>query len=288
MRNTLRKSDQKDDRADDVTMGFLDHLDELRSRLIRSCLALAGGMVAATFFVERIKAFVLAPVVAHLPPGTSMVMTGLGEGFAFYLDLILLGGVVLAAPFITFQVWRFVSPGLYANEKRLVVPFVLLATASTISGAAFSHYLLFPSMIAFFASFDSPDVRLMPQLTDTFGMYKNALLAMVIVFQLPTLAFVLARIGVVTARFLWRHLHYALLGSFIISAALTPSSDPWNQTLFAIPMMGLYLVSIGVAWLVAPRSRNIEPAITLVVAATVIDQAWRFRSPRRRPSPGSF
>ena len=267
-------------------MGFLDHLEELRTRLIRSCIAIVAGMAVAALFVDRIKTFVLAPVQAHLPPGTSLVMTGLGEGFAFYLDLTLIGGAILATPFVTYQVWRFVSPGLHASEKRLVAPFIALATGATVAGAAFSHYMLFPSMVSFFASFDSPEAHLMPQLTDTFGLYKDTLLAMVFVFQLPTLAFVLARTGLVTARFLRQHIPYAVLASFIVSAVLTPSTDPWNQILFAVPVMALYIVSIAVAWLVAPRQRGggeVRPELKLVFAAAVVNEAWQRRD--RGPFP---
>ena len=267
-------------------MGFLDHLEELRTRLIRSCIAIVAGMAVAALFVDRIKTFVLAPVQAHLPPGTSLVMTGLGEGFAFYLDLTLIGGAILATPFVTYQVWRFVSPGLHASEKRLVAPFIALATGATVAGAAFSHYMLFPSMVSFFASFDSPEAHLMPQLTDTFGLYKDTLLAMVIVFQLPTLAFVLARTGLVTARFLRQHIPYAVLASFIVSAVLTPSTDPWNQILFAVPVMALYIVSIAVAWIAAPRhpdGHGLGPPLKLVFAAAAVNEAWRRRE--RGPFP---
>jgi sec-independent protein translocase protein TatC len=168
---------------------------------------------------------------------------------------------------------------LYARVKRLIVPFVLLATLGTLAGALFSHYVLFPSMVAFFGTFDSPQIRLMPRVEDTFGLYKNVLIAMVAVFQIPTLVFFLARLRVVTARFMWRHLRYAVLVSFVAAAVLTPSFDPWNQAIFAAPMMALYVISIGIAWLVAPRPGSGEPStsrhLKLVFAAGVIDHASR-------------
>ena len=277
----LRKRPQE--RADDVpdgTMGFLDHLDELRTRIIRAAGALMVGMLVAFAFIDRIADFVLAPTLRVLPPGTTLIMTRFGEGLSFYMDLAFLGGVVLAAPFVTYQVWRFIAPGLYAREKRLIVPFILLATLGTLAGALFSHYVLFPSMVAFFGTFDSPQIRLMPRVEDTFGLYKNVLIGMVAVFQIPTLVFFLARLRVVTARFMWRHLRYAVLISFVAAAVLTPSSDPWNQAVFAAPMMALYLVSIGIAWLVAPRRPDAgEPSasrhLKLVFAASVIEQASR-------------
>jgi sec-independent protein translocase protein TatC len=269
-------------------MGFLEHLDELRRRLIYSCIAAAAGMVIAFLFVGRIADFVLAPVFRRMPPGTSLIMTRPGEGLSFYLDLSLMGGIMLAAPFVTYQVWRFIAPGLYAREKRLVLPFVLLATLGTIGGAAFSHYVLFPSMMAFFGTFDAPRIRFMPTIEHTFDLYRNTLIGMVAVFQIPTLVFFLARIHVVTARFLWRHIKYAVLVIFIVAAVLTPSPDPWNQAVFAAPMLGLYVISIGIAWLVAPRrpsgsaDRFGSRELKLVFAAAVIDQARRRNTP---PAP---
>ena len=271
-------------------MGFLEHLDELRNRLIRSCIAVGVGMLVAFVFVERIADFVLAPTLRMLPPGASLITIKPGEGFSFYLDLALIGGVVLAAPFVTYQVWRFIARGLYAKEKKFVVPFVLLTTIGTLGGAAFSHYILFPAMIAFFRTFDSPRMRFMPRVEDTFELYKNTLIGMVAVFQIPTLVFFLAKMRLVTARFLWRNIKYAILIIFVVAAVLTPSPDPWNQTVFAAPMIAMYLISIGIAWLVGARRGKEPPATTdstklrLVFAATVIDGLSTpvRRSPRRR------
>ena len=124
-----------------------------------------------------------------------------------------MGGLVIAAPLVTYQVWRFIAPALHRNEKRLVVPFLVLAIGGSIAGALFSHYVLFPGMMAFFGAFDSPRMRFMPRVEDTFALYKSTLIGMVVVFQIPTLVFVLARLGLVSARFLWRHLRYAVLAA---------------------------------------------------------------------------
>jgi sec-independent protein translocase protein TatC len=246
-------------------------------------------MLIAFLFVGRIADFVLAPVFRGMPPDTSLIMTRPGEGLSFYLDLALMGGILVAAPFVTYQVWRFIAPGLYAREKRLVLPFVVFATLGTIGGAAFSHYVLFPSMMTFFSTFDAPRIKFMPSIEHTFELYRNTLIGMVAVFQIPTLVFFLSRMRLVTARFLWRHLKYAVLVIFIAAAVLTPSPDPWNQALFAAPMIGLYVISIGIAWLVAPRrpasstDRFGSPELKLVFVAAVIDQARR-----RDRSPGEF
>ncbi len=257
-------------------MGFLDHLDELRTRLIRSCIAIAAGMLVAFAFVDRIGDFILAPTLKALPPGDPIILTKLGEGFAFYLDVAFIGGVILAAPFVMYQVWRFIAPALYANEKRFAVPFVALTTLGSIGGAVFTHYLMFPATVAFLARFHSPAMKFMPRVEDTFDTYKMMLLGMIVVFQIPTLIFFLAKMQMVTARFLWRNLKYAILVSFIVAAVLTPSPDPWNQTIYAAPMIVLYVLGIGIAWLVGPR-RARPPAshLRLVFAAAVIHQARR-------------
>ena len=261
-------------------MGFLDHLEELRARLIRSCLAIGAGMVVAFIFRDRIAGVVLQPTLDALPHGTSLVATRMGETFAFYLDVALIGGVVIAAPYVLFQVWRFIAPGLHAHERRLAAPFILMAAAGTIAGTLFTHYLLFPSTIEFFAQFDSESIKLTPKLEDTFGLYRNMLLGMVAVFQLPTLVFFLSLMQMVTARWLVRHIKYAMLVSFIVAALLTASPDPWNQMIMAAPMIALYLVSIVVAWLVGLRNRNAVNAddvskLRLVVGAAMAEQVRR-------------
>lgn len=265
-------------------MSFLEHLDELRTRLIRSCIALICGMGLSFLFVNRAANVVVSSMLSSLPSGTALILTKPGEGFSFYLDVALMGGVILAAPFITYQAWGFIAPGLYSREKRLVVPFAALAVCGAVGGALFSHRVLFPSMMAFFSSFDSPLMRFTPRVEDTFTLYRNTLIGMVVVFQIPTLVFVLARMRVVTARWLVRHLNHAILAAAILSAILTPSSDPWNQILFAAPILGMYVVGIVIAWIVRPRQSGEDAesdrALGVVIAAGVLEEATRRRSRR--------
>lgn len=249
----LLPDDDDGDESREGKMGFLEHLDELRKRIIRSCIAIAAGMLVAFVFIDHVVNFVLAPSRRMLPPGTKIIYTQPGEAFGLYINVALIVGVLLASPFIMFQVWRFIAPGLYAKEKTLVIPFVLLTTVGALSGAAFSHYVVFPSLIAFFGTFQSPDLAFMPRLEDVFDLYTKMLLGMCFVFQMPTLAFFLARMRLVTAGFLWRNFKYAFLIIVIIAAVLTPTADPWNQTVFAAPMVCLYLLSILIVWVVQPK-----------------------------------
>jgi sec-independent protein translocase protein TatC len=271
------------DRDAEGRMGFLEHLDELRKRIIRSCLAIGAGMLVAFFFVDRIGDFILAPTLRTLPAGDALIITKPGEGFAFYLDIALIGGLVLSAPFVAYQLWRFIAPGLYAKEKKFAVPFVALTTIGSIGGAVFAHYIMFPATIAFLAGFHSPAMRFTPRVEDTFDLYKMMLIGMVVVFQIPTVVFFLTKMRMVTARFLWRHVKYAVLIAFVAAAVLTPSADPWNQTIFAVPILGLYLISIGIAWMAGPRrskpaSSDVGAApLRLIVTGAVIENAWAHR-----------
>ena len=235
-------------------MSFLEHLDELRKRIVQSVLGVAIGVGLGFFFINPIVNFILTPTWRLLPAGSRMIYTQPGEAFGLYVQIGLIVGVVLASPWIMYQVWLFIAPGLYANEKRFAVPFVLMSTIGFVGGAAFNHYIVFPFMMSFFASFNTADLIFMPRLEDVFDLYTKMLLGMAIVFQMPTAVFFLAKMGVVSARFLWRNIKYAILIIFILSAVLTPSGDPWNQTVFAAPMIVLYLLSIGIAWVVAPRA----------------------------------
>lgn len=279
---TLRQPEESQHDGNGGAMGFLEHLEELRSRLIRSCAAVAAGMAVAYAYVDRIAAFILAPTLAVLPEGEELSLIRPGEGFAFHLDIALIGGGLLASPYVMYQVWRFIAPGLYATEKKLALPFVLMAVVSTVAGAGFSHYVLFPSMMAFFAGFDSASMKVAFTVDSTFTQYKNVLLAMVLVFQMPNVVFFLARMRVVTARFLCRQVRYAILVIFIAAAVLTPAPDPWNQFVLAGPMLVLYSVSIAVAWIAAPRTPPAPSSshLRLVVAAGVLDQARRRRDLR--------
>jgi len=165
-------------------------------------------------------------------------------------------GVIVAAPYVMYQVWLFIAPGLYTNEKKFAIPFVFLSTAGFIGGAAFNHYIVFPWMMAFFASFNTPELAFMPRLEDVFDLYTKMLLGMGVVFQMPTIVYFLAKMRLVTARFLWKHGKYAILVAYVIAAVVTPTGDPMNQTIFAAPMIVLYFLSIIIAFIVNPRSRQ--------------------------------
>lgn len=248
-------------------MSFLDHLEDLRQRLLLACLGLIVGMVVSVAFVQRVFDFVFVPINAQLPPGSQFIYIRPGESLSIYIQIALISGAVLAAPWILFQIWLFIAPGLYQREKRFAIPFVLLTSVGCIVGALFNHYYAFPSMMAFFAGFDTPTVRFLPSVEPVFDLYVRMLLGMAVVFQMPTIAFFLARMGVVTAGFLVHKFKYAVLIMFVIAAVVTPSSDPWNQSILAGTMLILYLLCIGIVALSARRSNGADSVAMLICAS---------------------
>jgi sec-independent protein translocase protein TatC len=233
-------------------MSFLEHLDELRRRIVNSCIAIAVGVVLTFAFIDKIFNFLLAPTRRALPPGVKLIYTQPGEAFSLYVTVALIAGAVVAAPFIMYQIWLFIAPGLYSNEKRMAIPFVLFTTVGFVLGAAFNHYVAFPFMMVFFASFNTPDLAFMPKIEDVFGLYSKMLIGMGIVFQMPAVVFFLAKMQLVSARFLAKQFKYAILVIFVVAAVITPTGDMMTQTIFAAPMVGLYLLSIVIAWVVGP------------------------------------
>jgi sec-independent protein translocase protein TatC len=248
-------SPDPDDRPGAGAMPFLEHLDELRKRLLVSVAALGVGFVVCWVFVERLLDFIFVPLTATIAGG-KFQYTEPAEAFMLRMKLAALAGLFLALPVILWQVWRFVAPGLYRDEKRLAIPFVLLSTVLFTLGAAFSHYVAFPWTMQFFASFERPDIVFIPRIAPVFETYVKMLLGMGLAFQLPTVVFFLARLGLVTAGFLVRHFKYGVLLIFVVAAIATPGQDFTSQFMMAGPMLVLYVLSIAIAWVVGRRRRR--------------------------------
>lgn len=228
-------------------MSFLDHLDELRRRLIWAIVAIGAGFGIALFFIDRIFGFIMRPLAATLPKGAKMIYTEPTEAFMLRLKVAALAAVVFAAPAVMLQLWLFIAPGLYRREKRMALPFVISSSLLFVAGAAFNHYVVFPTAFRFFGSFGTEYMEFLPRISPVFSLYSQLLLAFGLIFQMPVLVFTLARLGLVTAGFLWRNTKYAILIIFIIAAVITPTSDVVTQTLMAAPMILLYLISIAIA-----------------------------------------
>ncbi len=236
-------------------MSFLDHLDELRRRLVVSAAALGGGFLVSLFFIGRIFDFIMRPLQELLPEGSKLIYTEPTEAFMLQLKMAALAGVVISAPIIMWQVWLFIAPGLYVNEKRMAIPFILMSTLFFLGGALFSHYIVFPWAWVFLASFTTDYMMFAPKIASVFSLYAKMLLAFGVVFEMPTVVLFLARMGLVTAGFLLRKIKFAILIIFVAAAVLTPTGDAVTQTLMAAPMFGLYLFSILIAWIFGKRKK---------------------------------
>ena len=248
------------DRADDdaevedgrARMSFLEHLDELRRRIIYSLYAVIAGCAVTFYFADRLNLYMQSYFAGY---AGKMLATQLTEGFMFELKVAAFAGLILASPFVFHQFWLFVAPGLYAREKKVVVPFVLSATVLFGTGVWFNHRIAFPSMAKFFASFTTDYLQVMPSISIVFSFYTKMALGLGLIFEMPMLVFFLARFGIVTAKFLMQKTKYAILIIFIIAAIVTPSPDFMTQLIFAAPMLVLYALSIGVAWVFGKKKK---------------------------------
>lgn len=228
-------------------MSFLEHLDELRRRIIFVAISLAVAFVACFTFSTQIFEFLMGPLSLALPPGGKLIAIKVTEIFVLHLKMSFFAAIFVAAPAWLAQVWLFIAPGLYPNERKFAIPFIFFGTAFFLLGAAFSHYMVFPTAVKFLTTFGSEDIEISLTVGEAFAFYSRVILGAGLVFQIPTVVFLLARLGLVTPAFLWRNFKYAVLTIFITAAIITPP-DVVTQTLMAFPMIGLYLFSIGVAY----------------------------------------
>jgi sec-independent protein translocase protein TatC len=240
-------------RAELPGMSLMEHLDELRKRIVRSALFLFVGFAVAYGFHERLYSFVQAPLDnLHIKLNYTHPMDPLN----LYLQVSLIGGAILASPFILYQVWMFIAPGLYQKERRFVVPFMAATVGLFLTGASFGYFYVLPGalkiLILGFGSKFSPVVTI----EEYTGFFLSIILGLGISFELPILIFFLALFGIVSPRFLWKNIRYAVLAVFLVAAIICPSPDPWTMCIYAIPMLGLYIIGIGVAWWVHPSRRK--------------------------------
>jgi sec-independent protein translocase protein TatC len=245
------------ERAELPGMSLMEHLDELRRRIVRSALFLGLGFIVAYGFHERLYGFVQAPLDRlHIKLNYTHPMDPLN----LYLQVSLIGGAILASPFILYQVWLFIAPGLYQKERRFVVPFMAATVGLFLTGAAFGYFWVLPGaleiLIVKFGSKFQPIVTI----EEYTGFFLSIILGLGISFELPILIFFLAIFGIVSPRFLWKNIRYAILAVFIVAAVICPSPDPWTMCIYAIPMMTLYLIGIGVAWWAHPSRRKAKEA----------------------------
>jgi sec-independent protein translocase protein TatC len=229
-------------------MTILEHLDELRSRLIRVAVVLLVLIGACWGASGRILDFLLVPIEKHLTTGGEIVYITPVEPFMTYVTASFLAAVFVAMPYVLYEVWAFVAPGLYRHERRMVVPFLLVGTLFFVGGGAFGYYVAVPVASGWLIGLGE---RFTAQITlrSAFQFETRVILAMGLVFELPILILLLSRIGIVTPGFLLRQFRIAVLVIAVLAAVLTPTGDILTMTVFAGPMIALYLLGIAVSWL---------------------------------------
>jgi sec-independent protein translocase protein TatC len=238
-------------------MTFLEHLEELRSRLLRTGLYLVGGFAACWGFHEQIFHFLTQPL-RRAGFTDQFIYTSPAEAFFLYMKMSFFVGIFVAAPFILWEVWAFIAPGLYRHEKLWAIPFIGMGSFFFTAGALFGHYALFPLTFKFLWGFAGPDMRFLPRIGEYWSFYSWFLLGLGAVFQVPVVIFVLSRIGLVSAGMLIKGWKWAILLSFVMAAIITPTGDAVTMTALAGPMVGLYLLGVLIARIFGRDRRHEE------------------------------
>jgi sec-independent protein translocase protein TatC len=245
----LLENRPRDDDESLPRMGFFDHLEELRRRLIWSVAAIGVAFIASWTISPTLFDFIERPIKPYLPKGTGLAFTTLPEPFVLYFRVALYGGILLASPFLLWQVWLFIAPALYRKERRYVVPFLLVTVTFFLSGCAFGYFVAFPRVCSFLVGLGT-STGFTPVITvnEYLSIASKTIFGLGLCFEMPILVLFLARLGLVTEKFLLAKFKYAVLAIFVIAAIITPTPDIMTQCVFALPMIVLYLIGIAIAW----------------------------------------
>ena len=228
-------------------MSFLEHLEDLRTRLFRSFLSIFVAVIPAYIFSQDIFRFLARPLTQFMPEGEKLAFRTLTEPFMLYIKVSFLAALFAVSPYVFYQLWKFIAPGLYQKEKKYVVPFVVCTSLFFIGGAAFAYYIAYPFACRFFLQLGS-EFEPVITVNDFFGLTIKMLLGIGLVFEMPILIFFLSKMGLVTSRWMVKKFKYAVLIIFIIAALITPTPDVVSQSILAVPMLFLYSLGILVAF----------------------------------------
>ncbi|MCH7950493.1 MAG: twin-arginine translocase subunit TatC [Candidatus Dadabacteria bacterium] len=240
-------------------MSFLDHLGELRKRLLWSFLAILVFFIPAYAFSNEIFDFLMKPLIENLPEGSSLIFTRPTEGFTTYLKVSFFASVLLAIPFILYQAWKFVAPALYKKEKQIIIPFIFFGSLFFLLGAAFCYYVASPPAFKFLLNeYSSEYVKAFPTISEALSFFMALIFGFGLVFEFPLIIFILARIGVVTSKWLREKRKYAIILSALIAAILTPTTDAISMMLMFVPIVVFYELGILVAWMFGKKKKEEE------------------------------
>jgi len=222
---------------------FLGHLEELRKRLVICSIAVGIGFSISYVFAKQLFSYLILPLTKVLPEDSRLIFTNLPEMFIAYIKVALVAGIILAIPIIFYQLWMFLAPALYQKEKKYIIPFVLFSSILFAVGALFGYLVVFPYGFKFFISFATEDIQALPSVKQYFSFAIRLLLAFGLVFEMPIVVLFLTKIGLITPDKMKKFRKFAILGSFILSAILTPP-DVATQLMMALPIIILYEISI--------------------------------------------
>jgi sec-independent protein translocase protein TatC len=236
------------------SMPLLVHLEELRKRIILSVVGVVAGFFSCWSFADRIFGLMQQPIIQalrHHGLSGGLVYLSPTEPFNLYLEVGFVAGLFVASPFVFYQLWLFIAPGLYRKEKRYVLPFLVSTVALFLAGGLFGYKMVYPASLDFLIGYGQ---RFQPMITigEYARLFLTIILGLGLIFEMPILVFFLALMRVITAHWMWRNLRYSILAIFVLAAIVTPTTDILNMCFFAAPMVGLYGISIGVAWLANP------------------------------------
>lgn len=230
-----------------MRMSFFDHLEELRTRILRALIGYAIAFFVCWTYWEPIYNTLAKPITDVLN-GEKLIYLNPTEPFTLSMKIGFMGAFFLAAPWILWQLWLFVSPGLFRHEKRFALPFVIFSSLLFAAGGLFGYFLAFPYTLKFLISY-APNFKPQVTISEYFDLASMVLIGLGIIFQLPVLVMVLSIFGLITPRFLWKNFQYAILIIAIVAAVITPTTDIPTMLLFMAPMLVLYLLGIPIAWI---------------------------------------
>lgn len=233
--------------SDEREMTFLDHLEELRWRIVKAAIGVVVGIAICGFFSDWvINEVILRPSRLTDPPLVLINTIPYGQ-ITFYMVVALFGGLILASPWVLFQLWKFIEPGLMPGERSYISGIVFFTTVCFLTGIAFAYYVMLPYMLQFFASFGTPGIQNMIAVNEYMSFVLQLILLSGLIFELPMVSYFLARLGMLTPAFMRKYRRHAIVVILVVAAFVTPTTDPFTMGVFAIPMLVLYEISITIA-----------------------------------------
>jgi sec-independent protein translocase protein TatC len=244
---------------DEAKMSFLEHLGELRKRILWSLLSIVVFFIPAYAFSEKVFDFLMLPIIKNLPEGSSLIFTRPAEGFITYLKVSFFAAMVAAFPFILYQIWKFVAPALYREEKQIVIPFILFGTILFLIGGSFCYFIASPPAFKFLlGEYSSEYVKAFPSISEALSFFMSLIIGFGLVFEFPLIVFVLSRLGIVNSKLLREKRKYAILAGAVIAAILTPTTDAISMMFMFVPLLVFYELGILVAWIFGKKREKVS------------------------------